>query len=74
MCRIDEMLILFSVVLIDFVLLPEVITTSNQTGRNQGWSNALHVAVTADAIGEVMSTTAHDGTPRVKHSSTIKCR
>lgn len=67
------MLILFSVVLIDFVWLPEVITTSNQTGRNQGWSKALHVAVTDDATGEVMSTTAHDGSPRVKHNSTIKC-
>ena len=74
MCRIDEMLSLFSVVLIDFVSLPEVIITSNQTGRNQGWSKALHVAVADDAIGEVMSTTAHDGTPSVKHSSTIKCR
>ena len=74
MGRIDEMLILFSVVLIDFVWLPDVIITSNQTGRNQGWLKALHVAVADDATGEVMFTTAHDGTPMVKHSSTLKCR
>ena len=45
--------------------------TLNQTGRNQGCSEALNVAFTDEAIGGPTSTTAHDGTPTGNADSTI---
>ena len=60
----------FIVVLNDFVWLPEVTMTLNQTGRNQGCSEALNVAFTDEAIGGPTSTTAHDGTPTGNADST----
>ena len=65
------MLNLFTVVLNDFVWSPEVTMTLNQTGRNQGCSEALNVAFTDEAIGGPISTTAHDGTPTGNADSTI---
>ena len=54
---------LFTVVLNDFVWLPEVTMTWNQTGRNH--------AFTDEAIGGPTSTTAHDGTPTGNADLTI---
>ena len=65
------MLNLFTVVLNDFVWSPEVTMTLNQTGRNQGCSEALNIADTDGAIGGPTSTTAHDGTPTRNADNTI---
>ena len=62
---------LFTVVLNDFVWLPEVTMTWNQTGRNQGFSEALNIAFTDGAICGPTSTTAHDGTPTGNANNTI---
>ena len=65
------MLNLFTVVLNDFVWSPEVTETSNQTGRNQGCSEALNIVFTDETIGGPISTTAHDGTPTGNADSRI---